>query len=152
VGREKKKTAYVLTLNERQARITAAALEEYFRLRMGQFEDLSNEIAASGENVHDPNDPEHSRKFNDYIDRRDLISEKLREVVRIAWPRGTVGRVPTEAYVAGDIWRVIRYTMAWHEHPQGGDWVDFAMPIIQGDEPLAECVAREDNGNAKEKR
>ncbi len=83
---------YKITLNERQLVIVEHALEEYFRLRMGQDFDFSDDLAEMGQDLSTDN-PECKRIFAEYIVRRDAIGEIMKAVFRIAF--GTYG-VPEE--------------------------------------------------------
>lgn len=40
------------------------------------------------------------------------------------------------------VYAAIRYALAWHDHPEGGDTVDFGEPLGYG-EPLPKCEVEE---------
>lgn len=65
---------YTLTLTEKQIVLIKEALEEYFRIRMNQWIDLSNDLAAKNIDLSSKN-PNHSRLFDKYINDRDAIYE-----------------------------------------------------------------------------
>ena len=84
----KKTVTYTLTLTEQQARVVQNALEEYFRLRMGQEGDFCNDLARMETDL-DPENPGHNRLFDLYIARRDHMQELMRAFFRIAFePHG----------------------------------------------------------------
>lgn len=41
-----------------------------------------------------------------------------------------------EAYRAETVWLTIRYALAWHDFPEGGQWVDFYEPMNRSDQPM----------------
>jgi len=40
------------------------------------------------------------------------------------------------AYRAETVWLTIRYALAWHDFPEGGQWVDFYEPMNRSDQPM----------------
>ncbi len=65
---------YTLTLTENQIVLIKDALEEYFRIRMNQWIDLSNDLAAKNIDLSLEN-PNHNKLFDKYINDRDAIYE-----------------------------------------------------------------------------
>lgn len=39
-------------------------------------------------------------------------------------------------YRAETVWLTIRYALAWHDFPEGGQWVDFYEPMNRSDQPM----------------
>lgn len=132
-----------LELNKRQAGIVMVACEEYLRLRMGQCWDLADDLALAGY-VYDKNDPENETKFYAYIDRRDKMKTELENAIRAAWPDGYVQARSPEGDIAGDVWTSIRHAIAYHDHPEGGDSVNFHPLIQMGSEPLPKVSISEE--------
>ena len=124
-----------IELNETQARIVLAAVEEWFRLRMGQSHDLSDGLAFLGY-VHDKNCPE---AFNRRIQTRDAVDEVLKAAFRIAFGyNGVCERTPPEVHVASDIWSALRYELS----PKDAAWD--RTPFQMGPEPLPKITVEED--------
>ena len=99
---------YKITLTEKQMRVTQVAVEEYFRLRMGQDMDFSEDMAALNHDLSADN-PNHSRIFAEYISRRDHLRELMRAFFRIAFePRGYLNEQTDDMLIAQCIWDAIR--------------------------------------------
>lgn len=47
-----------------------------------------------------------------------------------------VFRTGTVKYRAETVWLTIRYALAWHDFPEGGQWVDFYEPMNRSDQPM----------------
>lgn len=110
-----------IELTETQARIVLAAVEEWFRLRMGQPADLADDLACLRHGDSD---------FDKVLVRRDAINELIRAMFRVAWPYcGTPREVPPYVHVASDIWSALRYEMG----PKT-EWC--STPFQMGPEPL----------------
>ncbi len=99
---------YRITLNEKQLGVVQYALEEYFRLRLGQDFEFSNDLAEMGQDLSADN-PEHKRIFAEYIVRRDAIEEIMKAVFHIAFGvYGVPERKTDNMLIAEDIWDAIR--------------------------------------------
>lgn len=100
---------YNLKLTEKQTEVIKIALEEYFRIRMGQFSDLANELAFEGFQ-YDKENPQNSVKFDQLIKHRNDAEERFEEALKTAQPaRRNHGIPKTDTMlVAEDIWQVIR--------------------------------------------
>ena len=120
----------ILELNETQAYTVLAAVEEWFRLRMGQPSDLANGLAFLKYNRDKDN-------FDFVIQRRNAIEQLVRAMFNIAWPYyGTPGEVPPEVHVASDIWSTLR----WELGPKD-EWS--STPFQMGPEPLPKITVEE---------
>lgn len=97
---------YKLTVTDTQLKLIWAALEEYERLRMGQFSDFVNDVALNGY-VYDESNPDNSRLFDEYIRRRNDSQELFYQAYRIAAPKIT--RKTEDMLIAEDMWTAI-----WH--------------------------------------
>lgn len=117
-----------IELTETQARTVLAAVEEWFRLRMGQSYDLANDLACLKPGESD---------FDKMIVRRDAIEELLRAMFRIAWPHcGVPEEVQPYVHVASDIWSTLRYELGPKE-----EWC--STPFQMGPEPLPKITVEE---------
>ena len=127
-----KDVKYVLELSEEQARALQNTAELYARLRLGQW---SSELPRLCIDL----------KAEDFCRKRDEIAELLDSARKIAMPelpKGAsygVGRIP-DADKAWELYTVLRYAMAWHEHPEGGIGVCFDKPRSYSGEPLPTCT------------
>ena len=131
---EKKIKMVTLELNEAQAMVVQVALEEWFRLRMGQSFDLANDLAFMGYK----RDEAHPERFDACITKRNSLEYVIKAMFNIAWPHyGTPHEVEPRTHVASDIWSVLRHEL-WKVRTDGTDsWsVDAATPIQLGPEPL----------------
>lgn len=133
---------FALELTENQMQLVKEALEEYFRIRMNQWWDLSDSLARKNVDFSREN-PNHEKIFDDYIIRRDCVRCALESVGRMLWgPNGyTIGPKTEEELIAEDIWQVIRYTL-WNERHEPGEdtWcVDSRKPMQCSKEPLPKC-------------
>lgn len=122
---------YVLTLTREQAATARDALELYARLKIGQF----NRITEMMLNV---------KSVDDYCKRRDLANDLLKIVAGIIFGRNIYGtpdvHADAEHHRAWGIYATLRYHMAWHDKPEGNSWsVDFDKPYSMDDQPLPEC-------------
>ena len=125
---------YQITLTENQVRVTQAALEEYFRLRMGQTFDFANDIASQGVDLS-PDNPKHDWLFDMYICNRDWIRGILDGMFKILWiPYGTPSEKTDDMMIAECIWDAIRFSRGqsrWNE------------PFKIGTEPVPKIVKEE---------
>ena len=123
----------ILELNEIQARTVLVAVEEWFRLRMGQTWDLAADLGFMGYK----HDPENKSAFDERIQRRDVIREILGVVMRIAFPGNGVptSSIP-EVHVASDIWSALRWELS-----EKGEWD--RTPFQMGPEPLPKITVEE---------
>jgi len=113
----------IMELSETQARTVLVAVEEWFRLRMGQSFDLANGLAFLNYKHSEEN-------FDRVIQRRDAIEQVIKAMFNIAWPHyGTPGSVPPEVHVASDIWSTLRWELS-----EKGEWD--RTPFQMGPEPL----------------
>ena len=124
----------VIELNETQARTVLAAVEEWFRLRLGQYTDLANGLAFLG---YDHKTAKQGA-FDRRIQRRDAIQEIVKAMLNIAFPcYGTPEGIPSEVHVASDIWSALRYSLS--DKRDAWDRTPFQM----GPEPLPKITVEE---------
>lgn len=124
---------YTLTLTENQIVLIKDALEEYFRIRMNQWIDLSNDLAAKNIDLSLEN-PNHNKLFDKYINDRDAIYEIFECIGRIIKLNGS--KKTEKQLVAEDIWQVIRHQL-WKDSENKNEWcVDAREPMRVSKEPL----------------
>ena len=103
---------YILKISEKQAEIIKLALEEYFRLRLNQWFDFASDIAQTGYE-YNSEDPDNSKKFDDYINRRNDSEEMFKSAMRIAQSGVNIPYTAQteEMLISQDIWQVIRHQL-----------------------------------------
>lgn len=132
-GMEKR---YTLTITEKQAILIKEALEEYFRIRMNQWGDLSDSLAMKNIDLS-PDNPNHERIFDGYIKDRNAVRKVFECAGRILWD-GHRNDKSEEQLMAEDIWQVIRHQL-WKDSENKVEWcVDAREPMRMSDEPLPE--------------
>ena len=99
---------YELLVSENQLRIIRVALEEYFRLRMGQTFDFCTEMAGINFDLS-PEKPNHRKLFDEYLMRRDHLEAVFRTFYWIAYgPQYYLEKKTDDMLIAEDIWDAIR--------------------------------------------
>lgn len=100
--------SYTIELNDKQLNVIYHALEEWFRLRMGQEFDFCTDMASLNCDLS-PSNPKHEWLFDMYITRRDHLQELMRAFFRIAFePTGYLKEKTEDMLIAEDIWDAIR--------------------------------------------
>jgi len=124
------KETYVLTLTHEQAQVVLDALELYARLRIGQFEHITEKLLDT------PN-------VDEYCQRRDCANNLLRIVAEVIFDRDSRGFLDCCPDVQHrQLWGIyvaLRFQMAWYDHPAGGAGVDFYPPMSLSGEPVPPC-------------
>ena len=99
---------YTIELTENQVGVIQNALEEYFRLRMGQSSEFCMGMAELNADLS-PDNPHHELIFDRYIQRRDHMEEVMRAFFRIAFePTGYLKEKTDDMLIAECIWDAIR--------------------------------------------
>jgi len=115
---------YTITLTEAQMRVTQNALEEYFRLRLGQDSDFCTDLAGMICDLS-PDNPNHDYIFARYLQRRDHLQAIMRAVFSVAFePTGYLESKTPDMMVAECIWDAIRFARGlsrWDKPYQIGD-------------------------------
>lgn len=125
---------YRLELTEAQLRVVNAALEEFFRLPLNQWDRLAERLAFKGVDLQDEKTRE--RNFGRCIAAKDAAQEVFKAAGRILWQHGTPKK-DDEQLIAEDIWQVIRHQM-YLDSGSTDTWrVDAREAIQWGPEPLA---------------
>ena len=123
----------ILELNEIQAKTVQVALEDYFRIRMGQHTRLADDLAFMNYQ-HDKGNP---AAFDRRIQTRDAVGEVLKTALRIAFGAyGTPGEIPPYVHGASDIWSALRWELS-----EKGEWD--RTPFQMGPEPMPKITVEE---------
>lgn len=124
-----------IEMSETQARIVLTAVEEWFRLRMGQYNELANDLAFLGFD----HDKAMKGEFDMRIVKRNAITHILRAVCAIAFPDyGIPIENEPEVNIASDIWSQLRYELNPKE-----EWG--YKPFQMGREPMVKVTVEEVN-------
>lgn len=127
---------YILSLSEKQAVLLMVVLEEFFRIRMNQWGDLADSLAMKNIDLS-PDNPNHEKIFDGYIQDRDAVQKVFECAGRILWD-GQRNDKSEEQLIAEDIWQVIRHQL-WKDSKNRNNWcVDSRVPLRVSDEPLPE--------------
>lgn len=105
----------IMEMSEKQARTILAALEEYFRLRMGQAgsSGLADDLAFS---TYDRSKDSSGKGFDLAIQCRDNINHVLSAIFHIAWPiYGTPPEKTELVLISGEIWSQLRWELSSKE-------------------------------------
>lgn len=118
---------YTIELTENQVRVIQDALEEYFRLRMGQYTEFCTDMAELNADLS-PDNPHHELIFDRYIQMRDHMEEVMRAFFRIAFePTGYLKEKTDDMLIAECIWDTIRCVRGL------SNW---GSPLHTGSEPV----------------
>lgn len=129
---------YELKLTEQQLKVVKMAMEEYFRVRMGQFQDLSDDLAMMRYDYRSDGNIDHDT-FDKFIILRDDISEHFQKLNQMMFVKSSVPlpRSTEEMLLAQDIWSTIRHQLWKDSSRKTSEWcVDSFPPLQVGTEPL----------------
>lgn len=128
---------YQIEVNEKQLRMINCALEEYFRLRLGQFWGLADDISLLGVDMS-PENPNHDKIFDSFITRRDAVREILDAAWRVASGHGRdLVTTENDTLICEDLWQVFRHQL-WIDNENRVEWtVDAQEPYLMSSEPAA---------------
>ncbi len=134
-------TRYNLVITEKQAILIKDSLEEYFRIRMNQWGNLSESLVMKNIDLSTDN-PNHEKIFEKYITERDSVRNVFECAGRILWENQRNPK-SEEQLIAEDIWQVIRHQL-WKDSENKNDWcVDAREPLKMSDELLPEMKKME---------
>ena len=123
-------TKYTIELTEKQLAIVQNALEEWFRLRMGQDMDFCNDLAEMSVDLN-PDDG----MFEKYLSRRDHMREVMKAFFRIAFePNGYLTEKTEDMLIAETIWDAIRCARGQSR---------WGKPLVLGGEPCPKITQEE---------
>ena len=125
---------YVLELNETQAVVLKEALEEYFRIRMNQWNMLAESLTLQGMGLS-LDASKDKRLFERYLCKRDDVQLVFENVGRmLGWDYHA--KQTKEQLVAQDIWQVIWHEL-WKNQKDRNEWcIDSSEPLAVSVEPL----------------
>ena len=124
---------YRIDLTEAQLRVVNAALEEFFRLPLNQWGDLSDRLAFKG--FPPENEEARDRAFDSCIAKRDAVRTVFEAAGKILWGY-EVPPKDDQQLIAEDIWQVIRHQL-YLASGRTDTWrVDAREAIQWGPEPL----------------
>ena len=122
----------VLEVTREQAQIIERDCELLARLRLGQFEHITEACLDFGS--------------AEYCKRRDYVNPFLDAAAKVIYGVTTYGypncKEDDVFHRAWSVYEVLRYTRCWHDHPEGGSWsVCFDPPLnrLPAGEPLPTC-------------
>jgi hypothetical protein len=130
-----------LELTREQARAVMDATELLARLEIGQFEEITWRMIDRFRGQDKNGKP----TFDDRS--RDLANAYLKCAclavfgTKNGWP--DVGEKSIQHQRCWAVYAAIRYALAWHDHPEGGDTVDFGEPLGYG-EKMPKCEVEGD--------
>lgn len=124
-----------LQLTPSQAYIVQEALDLYSRIGMCQFDNLRH-IPKSGNGNPDYQNEEQAFNLLHNLYCPELPSNGYYGIFN--------SQTPEESKIAWDIQQVLRYTVSWHFHPEGGLTVNFDTPMQSSKtEDLCKCEVKE---------
>lgn len=125
---------YTIELTEKQLAIVQNALEEWFRLRMGQDMDFCDDLAKMNADLS-PDNPQHERLFDLYLARRDHMQALMKAFFRIAFePFGYLTEKTEDMLIAETIWDAIRCARGQNR---------WGQPLVLGGEPCPKIEKQE---------
>ena len=114
---------YVLTMDRETAQIVRSACEFYSRAVCGQIDETLLEAINAW-----------SERDDTYFAIREQLEDSLKRVKTLLFPE-----LPADAHygvghnrnadLAWNINQVLRYGIAWQEHPEGGNTVEYDKPV-----------------------
>lgn len=124
----------IIEMNETQARLVLEAVEEWFRLRLGQYHQTADGLAFLGFRY----EKDKQEEFNDRIARRNCINHVLRAVMDIAFPYTSVPKsTDPEVHIVSDIWSQMR----WELSEKDALWD--RTPFQMGTEPMVKVTVED---------
>ena len=125
------------------------SLDFYSRIWIGQYLEIDDEMIWLKKRTYD------DVRENEIIPlllqlRNRLMPESIRDIGQTLYASYGIfsDKVDERAGTAYDMQQVIRYTLAWFLHPEGGWTVDFGLPLRAGrvyPVPKASCIKNDEN-------
>lgn len=125
-----------LTMSREQAQAVMDATELLARLEIGQFKEICWKMLDRF-NGDDGFDSHRRDQAEAYLDAACMTVFGTDES---GWPK--IGGKSMQHHRCWAVYATIRHALAWHDHPEGGDTVDFGEPLGYG-EPLPKCEVKE---------
>ena len=132
---------YVLHMDAETAQIVSRACELYARIRIGQFEEVQY-LTVWPRGEHDPTFGGRVQRCREYLNKAKQAA--FPELIGPGHSYG-VGKF-RDSDTAWNAYQAIRYVKAWHEHPEGGETVNFQKPMRYSDAPMPRCEVITDKG------
>lgn len=130
-----------LTMSREQAQAVMDATELLARLEIGQFEEITWKMIEHFRGTDKNGKPTFDSTS------RDLANVYLNcaclAVFGVKNGRADVGEKSIQHERCWAVYATIRHALAWHDHPEGGDTVDFGSPLGYG-EAMPKCKIEED--------
>lgn len=114
--------AVTITMSRETAQAVKQACEEYLRFRMTEERKQFHK--------------DHEADFLKCMRLRNQMRQGMDALWRQNVPPASIDTTMKEAYRAETVWLTIRYALAWHDFPEGGQWVDFYEPMNRSDQPM----------------
>ena len=121
-----------LEMSREAALVCEHAMELYARLKLGQFREITWHMM----DLHSGAD----------FDRELLHRDFANELLEMAAKHVYATYPPPKDDVFDRAWEVyttLRYTRSWHDHPEGGDTVNFDRPMSESGDVMPKCEIRE---------
>lgn len=125
---------YEIELDEEQMETVIHSLEFYYRIYIGQWQEIPRELI-------DLND-------NEYLEKYDETCSLLMDARKVVYPELPADTSTNYSVTkfdksinAMEIHEVLRHCRAWAKNPNGGWTVDFDRPISFSGKPLCKCRA-----------
>ena len=128
---------YTLILDSPQAAELLKAVELLMRLKINQPEEITWMVMP--DDYFSDNGKVDSKRFDDYIERRDKANEYLRKAFALMFPYGSTK--DPEWHRLYNLYQVIRYARHEAEFPDSTG-VDSYPPMQFTDEPMPKCTWR----------
>lgn len=125
----------VLELTREQAMTVERACELYARLKIGQFDRITENFLDFGLDV------------DEYCERRDTANDLLKVAASVIYGRSYYGRPELkdiEHKRAWEIYATLRHARSWHDNPNGDHmscYYDEVRP--ESGDPLPKCEIKE---------
>ena len=139
-GRERLKISF----SEKYIYICKSILDFYFRLHLGQYDAIENEIKWNIDYIN---------LSNTYQFVREHILTAIRSIVFMnsdISKRGMIAslgiysdKTDDRGKIAYDLLQVIRHKYSWFKHPEGNMTIDFDSPFPASEYKLAKCSCEE---------
>lgn len=136
-----------LTMDRDVAGIVMRACEFYSRVLCGQYDQIPNEVMDSrlAKILKEEGKEKMHEKFDEVIRQRDDAADVFKNARKIQFPELDLFAHYGFGYSeltdrAFDVYQVLRYAIAWHDHPEGGYTVNFDKPMSKYELPKAEFI------------
>lgn len=143
------KTNILHLTSETEIRNIIRSLDFYSRIWIGQYLEIDNEMIWLIKKTYD--DVRENEIIPLFLQLRNrMMPASIRDIGQTLYASYGIfsDKVDERAGTAYDMQQVIRYTLAWSLHPEGGWSIDFSEPLRAGrvyPVPTASCVNNDGN-------